>query len=285
MEATDLQAAQTAIKRSSQTRARLRGKFPEDRDERLRGCLDDLSAVAAPIAAHLRSQPLTGRRSRNREAREMSAALQAERAKVRAMLRRASGGARSPATPYRRAQFQGAIRDLVQRTNTIENELDHALPQFRRGTAEYRSAAEDLLERIDRLQQRLTTRRAQARYWWPRAWGKITVRDKQVAAAALETADRLKALRKRAKAAIAVPIDIGFSKAPTKRPTSRRRWTDEEAYEALLDFTRSHGRLPKARDLPNDPTLPSYATIHDLFGGLQYIMDDLRIDAKTVILD
>lgn len=282
MEATDLHAARSALKRSATVRARLRGQFPADRDERLRGCLADLAGIAAPIAAHLRSQPLTGRRSRDHDAREMSAALQAERAKVRAMLRRASGGRRSPAKPYTRTQFRGAIRDLVQRTNQIENELDHALPQYRRGTAEYRAEAEELLDRIDRLQQRLTTRRAQAREWYPRAWGSITASDKRAAATAVETAQRLKALRKRAKAAVAVPINIGFS---AKRPVVRRRqWTDEEAYQALLDFTRTHGRLPKARDLPNDPTLPSYATIHDLFGGLQTINADLRVDAETVNL-
>ncbi len=275
-------SANSAIRRSAAARKRLRGKFPADRDERLRACLSDLSDTAAPVNAQVRSGPLTGRSIRNEDAIRASAALQAERGKVRGMLRRASGGPRSRSKSYRRASFRASLGEIVRRTNTIENELDHALPQHRLGTAEYRREAEDLIARIDKLQLRLTTRRAQVRYWanTRQAWGRITPRDKALGKKAVETARRLSSLRLRAKRAVAVPIDIGFKRAPAAGARKRRRWTEEDAYMAMVRFTRDHGRPPKARDFPNNPSLPSYAKVHALLGGIPEAID-LHRDAKN----
>lgn len=272
-------SATSAIRRSAAARKRLRGKFPADRDERLRACLSDLSDAAAPVNAQVRSGPLTGRSLRN--ARAVSAALQAERSKVRGMLRRASGGSRPRSKPYRRASFRASVGEIIRRTDAVENELDHALPQHRRGTAEYRREAEELVARIDKLQLRLTTRRAQVRYWagTRKAWGRITPRDRALAKNAVENARRLSSLRKRAKRAVAVPIDIGFKPRAPAAPAKRRRWTDEDAYMAIVRFTRDHGRLPKARDFPNNPRLPSYAKVHALLGGIPEARD-LHHDAR-----
>ncbi len=276
-------SATSAIRRSAAARKRLRGKFPADRDERLRACLSDLSDAAAPVNAQVRSGPLTGRSTRNKDARAVSAALQAERSKIRGMLRHASGGSRSRSKSYRRASFRASLGEIIRRTDTVENELDHALPQHRRGTAEYRREAEELVARIDKLQLRLTTRRAQVRYWaGPRkAWGRITPRDRALGEKAIETARRLSSLRLRAKRAVAVPIDIGFKRAPAAAPAKRRRWTEEDAYMAIVRFTRDHGRPPKARDFPNNPRLPSYAKVHALLGGLPEARD-LHRDAKII---
>lgn len=283
MTTADLHAARGAIKRSAATRTTLRGQFPADRDERLRATLATLSEAMAPINAQLRSGPLTGRSLRNRNAREMSEALQAERSKVRAMLRRASGGNRRPSSvPYQRGQFRSSLGDIVRRTNAAESALDHVLPQMRKGTPEYREQAQALLDDVDRIQRRLTTRRAQVRYWAKAgAWGRLTKRDHALAETATATARRLSRLRKRAKAAVAVPIRFGFTASPKAGSTAkRRRWTEEDAYAALLAFTREHGRPPKATDFPNDPALPSYAKVHQLFGGLRELSHDLTLDTR-----
>jgi hypothetical protein len=284
MKAADLATARGALKRSASVRSQLHGASPADRDEQLRATLASLSDAMAPINAELRSGPLTGRSLRNPDARAMSEALQAERAKVRGMLRRASGGPKQR-IPYRRDQFRAAIGDIVRRTNAAESELTHSLPQMRPGSQEYRHEAERLLATVDRLQHRLSARRAQARYWSNAgAWGRITKRDRALAATALETADRLRKLRQRANAAVAVPIALGIAakrpQRPKAAPAKRRRWTENDAWAALVSFTRAEGRPPKASDFPGNADLPSYAKVHALFGGLPDA-GDLLYDARN----
>lgn len=287
----DLHSARAAVRRSAAERKALRGRDPTDRDERLRACLSDLSDAMEPINAALRRGPVVGRSQRNREARKASETLQAERSKVRGMLRRASGGPKARRAPYRRVQFRGSLRQIVRATNEVERELDKSLPQMPKGSRDYRDEAQRILDAIDRLQRRLTQRRAQARYWadpqGPRAWGRLTPRDREDAATAVETAAALRKLRQGAKRAVAVPLrpPIGTfqPQRPSRPPARRRRWEADEAYQALLDWTARNGRTPKATDLPNDPTLPSYATVHNLLGGLtDDLTDDLTLDAARL---
>ncbi len=268
------------MRRSAAARKRLRGVPAADRDDALRGLLDDLAAAMEPVVREVRSGPLTGRAQRHADAREVSAALQAERAKVRGMLRRASGGPKAARTPYFRESFRGHVGYVTKQIERIDGELTHALPQARKGTREYRDQAQELLQRVDDLQRGLTARRAQVRYWHGRTWGRITRRDQALAARAVEASRTLTKLRARAKRAVAVPIRVEVPTAlPTRRapiPARRRRWTAEDAYEALEGFVRESGRLPKASDFPGDPSLPSYAKVHELLGGLSAVAADLE---------
>lgn len=284
MSPSDLHTARAAIKRSEAVRAQLRGTDVPDRDAQLHACLSDLSDAIKPLSAQLRSGPHLGRAARHPEAREVSAAIQTERARLRGMLRRASGGARSPGKPYLRGSMRSSVGYTVRATNEIETELRYALPQYRPGSREYRDEAQDLLDRIDTLSRRLVAHRAKARYWAEErgAWGKLTNRDRTLAATAVETQRRLTKLRQRAKRAVAVPIDIGFSEPrPKATPAKRPRWTGNEAWAALVEYTRLNGRPPRASDFPNNPSLPSYATIHTLLGGLSDIGADLLRDARN----
>lgn len=272
--------ARAIVRRSAATRKRLRGRPAAERDSALRGLLSDLAGAMEPVAREVRSGPLTGRACRHADAREVSAALQAERAKVRGMLRRASGGRKPARPPYSRESFRGHVGWVRLQVGVIENELTHALPQARRGTREYRDEAQELLDRIDALQRRLNARRAQVRYWATRTWGRLTARDRKLAATAVATSRELSKLRVRAKRAVAAPIRVDVPRAlPLRRaptPAKRRRWTAEQASDALEAFVRDEGRLPKATDLPGNPALPSYAKVHELLGGLDAVRDDLE---------
>ena len=102
--------------------------------------------------------------------------------------------------------------------------------------------------------------------------------DRRAAATARETAAQLSKLRRRAKLAVEVPIRLNFTpQTPRKAPgVKRRRWTPEEAWEALIAFTRDAGARPRAADFRNNPALPSYAKVHALFGGIPEARDLLR---------
>jgi len=284
MDPAHARTARAAVRRSAAVRADLRGQTPADRDERLRRCLDDLAGAAEPVAADLKRGPLIGRRLRNGDARALSTELQSERAKVRGMLRRASGGAAAPHVPYRRPQFRASLGDIVRRTDWAEHELRYVLPKMRPGTREYRREAERLFDMVDHLQRRLTQRRAQVRHWANAgAWGKLTATDRARAAEAVETARRLTKLRARAKRAVAVPLSFNFSSAPrvAKVTATRRRWDANSAWAALVEWTATNGRPPVTADLRDDPALPGYATVHRLLGGLGSLDHaDLLDDAK-----
>ena len=292
MDSSDLYHARGTIRRSAAVRARLRGQSPDDRDDLLRGCLHDLTVATAPISAGLRRGPLTGRASRHREARAVADSLQRERALVRGMLRRASGGRKPARQPYSRESFRGHVGWARRQATKVEDVLNHALPQMRRGTQEYRQMATVLLDTVDRLQRRLTAKRASAEYWSYRTWGLTRrgdrqKRDETLFTTAEATARDLSKLRQRAKRAVAVPIRVTIASSlprtlrkPT--PAKRRRWSQEDAWEALVAFTQTHGRPPKASEFPGDPTLPSYAKVHALFGGLPEARD-LRYDADRLV--
>jgi len=282
-----IRSARAAVRRSAAVRRDLRGRSSANRGDRLRGCLGDLTAAAAPIGVVLKSGPLTGRTIRNRELRAMSAEIQAERARVRGMLRRASGGAAKPRVPYRRAQFRSSLIDIARRADEAENDLRHVLPQYKPGTREYRDDAERILRNVDSLQRRLTTRRAQARHWARAgAWGtKPKAADRRMADRAVQTSRRLTKLRAQAKRAVAVPIRVTIpSSLPQtprtpRAPVKRRRWTAQDAWVALVVWTAENGRAPRAADLPGDQALPSYAKLHALFEGLPSAAD-LADDVK-----
>ncbi|PTL55522.1 hypothetical protein C7Y72_17895 [Paraconexibacter algicola] len=200
------------------------------------------------------------------------------------MLRRASGGRTRTAKPYRRAQFEASLNQIVKATQRIESELRSVLPQQRKGTRDYREEAERILGVIDRTQERLTQRRAQARYWAQQgAWGRITEADREKAKIAVATSRELTKLRRRAKRAVAVPIAVSIPnapRAPRKGPAAkRRRWTAEGAWVALIEWTAKTGAPPRAVDFRNEPSLPSYAKVHEFFGGLSALADDLIDDA------
>lgn len=279
---TEVREARSALRRSAAVRAAVRGKPREHRDVRLQGCLDELTAAREPLTALLRSGSHLGRASRYADERAASAAIQAERTKVRGMLRRASGG-RKHREPYRFDQFKGLVGWAAGEAKAADDFLSHALPQYQRGTAEYRTHAREQLERIDRVQRKLTPARIRADYWFTaEAWGPTQRRHRSMFKTAESVARDLSGLRERAKRAVAVPIRVQVTttapaKRPPRPPQRRRRWTKQQAHEALVIWTAENGRAPKVADLAGDAGLPSYGKVHALFDGLPdaaYLLDE-----------
>jgi hypothetical protein len=274
-------AARTAVRQSAAVRRALRGKTPPDRDERLRASLASLTAAGEPLTAVLRSGPMTGRSLRHPDVRAASEAVQAERAKVRGMLRRASGG-RKRVEPYSRASFRGYVGYVGREVTNIETDLRHGLPQLSPGSPDYRKQAQKALAKIDHLQRELTRNRRRADHWSLVTWGKLRRADRTLFETAEELARGLTAARKRAKKAVAVPIRLGVAQPqrPKQPAAKRRRWSENDAWAALVAFTAAEGRTPTSRDLPGNPDLPSWHSVYRLFGGMPDA-DDLLYDARN----
>ena len=63
----------------------------------------------------------------------------------------------------------------------------------------------------------------------------------------------------------------------TRRKSTRHRihgWSPEAARSALDEFVELNGRPPAARELSEHAWLPSYGTVHALFGGLNGVWID-----------
>jgi hypothetical protein len=261
----EIKQAREAVARAAATREALRGRFSDDRDERLQAALDDLSAAMAPLRARLLRAPSVGRADFLPDVRRVSAQVQAERRRVYRMLKQVPGGPSKPSAPpvMSWASFRGKVFAAETKAKEIEAVMEDQRQYLTPGTPDYREQGREWLERIDDVRAYLRDARRTARL----QNFKSTATRRRVVDRATATADLLDNLRKRAKRMADSP-----QKWPSRPPKRTKRkwiaWTADDALAALHGFEYEHGRYPTARELPQHPELPSWGTIRSLLGGM-----------------
>lgn len=253
--------------------------YADERDERLRECLDVLSTAMKPIREQLLHAPSLGRASFEPELRAISGELQAERRRVRGMLARRSGGRKiKPPTPRPGRllrSFEGTVRQAKGEVKRLRIQVDEIRlgrdVLRRRGCPWYEWHREIIVPAREALLEVRQTRRrvvlAQQRAFQG-AYGKrphLDDRCQELEAQADEVLDDLTTLKRHALRASKAKH---HERIPTPAPRrTARRWTVDSAKEAIELWEFEHGQPPKARDLAS-PTMPSWGTVHKLFGGL-----------------
>jgi len=265
--------ANLAVERAAAERAALARRSPADRDERLTAVLDDLAAAMEPIRSRLLHAPSLGRRGFEPELRAASAALQLERRRVREMLRRKHGARRaSRVAPYSARSFEQALNRYSGIVKGLEQTAANLLGQRLPAGASWPAVAKRREMATEMREDVRTTRLA------------ILERERRIVAASMAKHGRLTGsveedlLRAEALRGRLDTLDRRLYRAErckarpaprTTRPRRRkwRRWTVEDALGELAAWEDEHGRPARARDL-TDPSLPSFGTVHRLFGGM-----------------
>lgn len=264
IESRHLHAARHAVKRSARTRAALRGQNPQDRDERLNACLAELEAAMAPIEDHRRRGPQYGRSVRDPEVAAASEAIQAERRKVRGMLRRASGGRkRRPSPKMAFSSFRGRVQWEARALAGLEADWGDLKARTPPRSEERREQVAALLGRLAEVREhmRVTKLRKHRSYLTGDRVAALEAQLRQTTA----DADRLRNVLRAAERA---PLKFTIPKAERPKGAPRRSWTYDEAYEALRAWEADHGRPARKADLAGDPSVPSWAKVRELFGGM-----------------
>lgn len=275
-----VKGALAAVDRAQQVRLSLHRQFPEDRDTQLEEQLRALSEAMCPLLPLLRRGSM--RRRRLDPVCQASDAIQAERRRVRNMRGRRHGGKSSaqrvPRVPYNQAR--GTVRQAKGEERRLRREIDEV--RERLGSSRTWAAAKErqevgrrVAEGIDPIRRRLM--RTEARHW---AWLEEQlamdepddpgVVGEDLSYALVEESEEVRMnlteLSSRARRWARRPIP-----QRNRRKSTRHRihgWSPEAARWALDEFVELNGRPPTARELKEHDWLPSYGTVHALFGGL-----------------